>query len=513
MDREAERRSKDSAGDAPAGSTAYRSSGSALPPAAAPPIVPRLVACAVAVKILVTAWNGAVFDGRTYDWSHHADRAETGGLAVDAMAYDAPTYYLTAPVYAAIGGVGNLRGEARERALLDFLRHTNLLYLGAFYVVWIYGVLPRVLASWSARAAAALLILALPGYQKLAAMSHPDNLHLLFATLVTYAWVRMPGVGTSPVPSHALPSAAPADAAPPALPANGVPFARHLRMAIVTGIAGLSRPFALAAVLVFGALNLAHLALTSHLGGAALARRVAVVAIVTAVLAGAWTACRGVSSGSWHAAYPRGYIERFDRRDFDYLSYLTTFYPRELVRIPNRQVNRLDAANFARGEYAPRNRFANSFFTTLYSETWGDHWLYFSGRRAVDRKVWAKRVLFVVALPLVPLLAWRMLRAAASIVRAAVQHGRAAVFDPHAALLLHFAAGAALFLYWQLGSALSPGKQSGIKFVYVAYLYAPAVTLCFVPPIRQRFARAWAAFLAVLFVAALPVAIYIPAWR
>jgi hypothetical protein len=436
-----------------------------------------------------------VFDGRTYDWNHHAERARAGGLAIDAMAYDAPTYYVLAPLYAAAAGTGDRRDAASERAHLGFLRATNVFYVASFYLLWIYGVLPRVLPSWRERSAAAMLILALPGYQKLAAMSHPDNLHVCLVTLLTFAWVRMPGVGTS------------------AQAATTVPFSRHLQMALVAGLAGLSRPFSVAAVAVFGAFNLAHLALTTPARGAALARRAAAVALVTAVVAGSWLVLRGMVAGSWSATYRHGYIERFDRRGFDYASYLTTFHLRELVTTPNRKINRKDQANFERGEFPPGNRYANSFFTTLYSETWGDHWLYFSGRRGVEKKKWAKRILFVVALPLVPLLAWRIGRAAASVVRRAAARPLEAVFDPAAVLLLHLVAGAALFLYWQLGSALSPGKQSSIKFVYIASLYAPAVTLCFVAALRERFARPWAVYLAALFVAALPVAVFVPGPR
>ena len=156
-------------------------------------------------------------------------------------------------------------------------------------------------------------------------------------------------------------------------------------------------------------------------------------------------------------------------------------------------------------------RLQNSFFTTLYSETWGDHWLYFSGRMGSDRKVFAKQVLFVIALPLIPLLALRFVRLAARLVREAVTRGPAVVLDPAAVLLLHVVAGAALFVAWQFGSALLPGKHSSIKFIYLAYLYAPAVTLCFVPRVGGGCFAPWVAYLTVLFVAALPVALY-PKW-
>lgn len=511
-----------------------------------------VVAVLVGVKLVVTAWNGVVFDGQTYDTLHHARRAADGGLKISAMAYDAPTYYLPALLYKelmqdrwraaasararerkAAAQSERAREEERKRGtkkssgreataetgddatyskqrrnvestarspFLEFLRWTNIFYVGAFYLLWIYGVLPRVLPDWNRRLPAALLILALPGYQKLAMMSHPDNLHLLAATLCTLVWVRMPGVVASPEGA----AGALVDRAAP--PSSG-----HWKMALVAGLSGLTRPFAAATVAVFTAVNLVHLAISNRYDPALVLRRGLALVMLTAVIAGSWFTWRGVVSGTWREAYREGYIEQFDRGSFDYFQYLTTFHFAELLEVPNRQINRLDEANYRRHGHDPDNRYANSFFTTLYSETWGDHWLYSSGRMGADRKVFAKRVLFVMALPLIPLLALRLARAAAALVREAFHRGPAVVQNPAAVLLMHLVAGAALFAAWQFGSALSPGKHSSIKFIYVAFLYAPAVTLCFVPRVREGCFAPWVAYLTALFVAALPVAAY-PKW-
>jgi len=506
------------------------------------------VAVLVGLKLAVTAWNCIAFDGQTYDTLHHARRAAVGGLRIDAMTYDAPTYYLPALLYKEFKQ-DQWRAEAAERArterttgepkhrakkdswknattgrdgdqryskqrrniertarspLLDFLRWTNFFYVGAFYLLWIYGVLPRVLPDWNRRLPAALLILALPGYQKLAMMSHPDNLHLLAATLCTLVWVRMPGVVA--VPEGGAGALVERIPPPASIDASG-----HWKMALVAGLSGLTRPFAAATVAAFTAVNLLHLAIANRRDRSLVLRRGLALVVLTAVIAGSWLTWRGVVSGTWREAYRKGYIEQFDRSRFDYFQYLTTFHLAELLEVPNRQINRLDEANYRRHGHDPDNRYANSFFTTLYSETWGDHWLYSSGRMGSDRKVLAKRVLFVVALPLIPLLAWRLVRSTAALLREAFQRGPAVVLDPAAVLLLHLLAGATLFAAWQFASALSPGKHSSIKFIYVAFLYAPAITLCFVPRVREACFGPWVAYLTVLFVAALPVAFY-PRW-
>ena len=467
-----------------------------------------IVALLVCVKLAATVWDCVAFDAQPYDAPKHLRRAAAGGLDVDKLSYDPPLYYLPASAFAAVKSerwrpgqraarreqqqqAGQRRHQGLTSPLLDFLRHTNIVYVGAFYLLWIYGVLPRVLPDWQRRTLAAMLLLALPGYQKLGVMPHPDNLHLAMAALCTFVWVRMPGVGATPESSSTSARS-------------------NLALALVTGLTGLTRPFAAATVASFAAANVAHLWLRRNSGVAAFLRRASLVLLLTGVIAGSWFAARGLASGTWREAYPRGYIEQFDRRGFDYVHYLTTFYFAEMLAVPNRQIARLDSDNWEKKGYVATNRYANSFFTTLYSETWGDHWLYFSGPNGHDLKVMVKRVIFVVALPLIPLLLLRFGSAAAALVRTAWQRGFAVALDPAAVLFVHFVVGATLFLWWQLGSALSPGKQSSIKFIYCAYLFAPAVTLCFTAALAPRRFNAWLAYLLVLFMAAAPMAVFVP---
>ncbi len=469
-----------------------------------------IVALLVCVKLAATVWDCVTFDAQPYDAPKHLRRAAAGGLEIGALSYDPPLYYLPASGFAAVKserwrpGQRAARREQQQQAgqrrqhgltspLLDFLRYTNIVYLGAFYLLWIYGVLPRVLPDWRCRTLAAMLLLALPGYQKLGVMPHPDNLHVALAALCTFVWVRMPGVGATPESSPTAPTAR-----------------SNLALALVSGLSGLTRPFAAATVATFAAANVAHLWLRRNGSAAAFVRRASLVLLLTGVIAGSWFAARGLAGGTWREAYPKGYIEQFDRRGFDYGHYLTTFYFGELLLVPNRQIARLDSDHWEKKGYVATNRYANSFFTTLYSETWGDHWLYFSGPNGHDLKVMVKRVIFVVALPLVPLLLLRFGSTAVALARNARQQGVAVALDPAAALFVHFVAGATLFLWWQLGSSLSPGKQSSIKFIYSAYLFAPAVTLCFTTAIAPRRANAWVAYLLVLFMAALPMAVFVP---
>ncbi|HYP91197.1 MAG TPA: hypothetical protein VEQ59_23690, partial [Polyangiaceae bacterium] len=167
-------------------------------------ITPRtgqlLIALLLLVKLLLLVWNAAVFDGRSFDTEYHADRAVFGGLKASRTTHDGPLYYLPARLAPRPYGVEPIerataaeegepqdvraerpprlaRAEKAYRAeLLDLLRYTNVLWLGAFYGLWIYWLFPRLLRGFQPWFLASLLLLALPGYQKLGVVAHPDNL-------------------------------------------------------------------------------------------------------------------------------------------------------------------------------------------------------------------------------------------------------------------------------------------------------------------------------------------------
>lgn len=191
------------------------------------------------------------------------------------------------------------------------------------------------------------------------------------------------------------------------------------------------------------------------------------------------------------------------RKTFDRVHFFSSFYIEALLEEPNRTMNRLD-----RKSPAPKNRYGNSFFTMAYSEVWGDHWLLFTSPSLTETKLWPKRVILTAALPLVPLFLLRFARGvalAASDVRRRVR-GRV---DTSAFLLLFLLLGAMLYLLWQQGGGgLSPGKNSGVKFIYVAYLAPFPIALAFLPALSAKRAAFWLAYFGLLFVLALPIAIW-----
>ncbi|MEM7676659.1 MAG: hypothetical protein AAF449_11720, partial [Myxococcota bacterium] len=147
----------------------------------------------------------------------------------------------------------------------------------------------------------------------------------------------------------------------------------------------------------------------------------------------------------------------------------------------------------------------NSFFTLMYSEVWGDHWLYYSGRTG-NKKQWPKRILFAVALPLILLLLWGWARTIGILMRRRAFKTR----WPVVVMALYALAGFALYVSWQTQGGLSPGKNSGVKFIYNAYLFPLGLAFAFVRPMSSRRFDAWVAYGLLLNLVALPIAWYWP---
>jgi hypothetical protein len=61
---------------------------------------------------------------------------------------------------------------------------------------------------------------------------------------------------------------------------------------------------------------------------------------------------------------------------------------------------------------------------------------------------------------------------------------------------------------WQTGPGLLPVKQSTIRFIYIAYLFPFLALLAFSRPPPPHLQRWCGVYLAVLFVASLPVAFF-----
>jgi hypothetical protein len=70
--------------------------------------------------------------------------------------------------------------------------------------------------------------------------------------------------------------------------------------------------------------------------------------------------------------------------------------------------------------------------------------------------------------------------------------------------------GTLLYLYWQTGPALLPGKNSTIKFVHIASLFGPTIALLFTRRLEVPAFNLLTCYFLLLFVAALPVAMFWP---
>jgi len=429
----------------------------------------RLITILLVLKGLVLIFNTATYSPhRGYDAGHHAWRARSAGLEMDKLAYNSPFYYLPAlpwvdlsrfydhgkprlNVPAEPDEVGaNYRGGGgrTDYTLLGLLQGLNVVYVLGAYLAWIVGILPLVARSRRTWFLASLLVLALPGFEKAAVMAHPDVLLIFMSSvtfLLTIRWLNR----------------------------HPTRFTRNIALAVLAGLTGACRPFAVVPLLILWVLNIGMLirdAIASARSGASsrmatisrLCAKVAVVSLIAVALSSSWWVFRYAHTGEVLNAYQDGYIVRFAplKEDYDYTHYYTSFYFDQLLEVPNR-------ATFGhRPSLYPKH---NSFWTQLYSEFWGDHYLYFSGpKNSVEAKLWVKRVLFVVALPL-SFLMW--LGTITGTLRAIADAVRRRIFL-HPALFMSaiFWGGFLLFLTWQGTAGLLPGKNSTIKFLYIAWL-------------------------------------------
>lgn len=483
-----------------------------------------IIATLLCIKLLVLFWNAVQFNGKVYDQGHHQDRALFGGLRAGKMAYNPPLYYLPALlvhrppevplVERSTKSVGDddealaSREAAKspagpaERAhkakLIKLLRYTNVLWDSLIYAGWICFAFPRLLRGFRAWFLASLLLLAFPGFQKLGVMVHPDN---AFASLTTvgvcvWLWVRERFF------------------------AGRLAFQQLLAFAVAAGAVGLTRPFSIVTV---GMLSLALLLYLVRLEGLRWPRlllRGALLFAIVGVLAGSWYVYRWRYTGHITNAYRDHYMETFEKRrpGFSYARYFTTFHFGELLESPNRRMGGGSTSIYA------NNPHANSFFTLLYSEVWGDHWLYFSGNQAREGKLWPKRTLLAVAIatpPVFALLAAGYVVDLARRARRTLSERRAeSLWKKLGALIerleldwvpLGIAGfGVLLYLYWQTGPALLPGKNSTIKFVYISSLFGPTIALLFKRRLSVLSFNLLSCYLLLLFIVALPVAMFWP---
>lgn len=485
-----------------------------------------LIAVLLCVKLALLVWNAVVFEGKVYDQSHHEDRALFGGLRPGKMAYNPPLYYLPAllvkrppevplverSITGNSGGDDDEEAAAREakksRAGLEeavhkakqmkLLRYSNLFYASLTYLGWICFAFPRILRGFRGWFLASLLMLSLPGLEKLAVMVHPDNAFAGLVTLAVCAWLFVRD----------------------RFRAGTLGFRLLLGFAVAVGCIGLTRPFSIAPVAVLTVALMLYLFRLEGRRWLRLIPRAAALLTIVGVLSGSWYVYRWHTSGQVTNAYRDRYIETFAMRrpGFDFVGYFSTFHVKELLEAPNRKM-----AGGTSNIY-DNNPHANSFFTLFYSEVWADHWLYFSGKKGKEGKLWPKRTVLAVALgtpPIVLLLAggfvhdlWSRSRRALADAKAKQLGARLAELLKRVELdlvLLGIAGlGCLLYLYWQTGPALLPGKNSTIKFVYVASLVGPTLALLFRRRVPAFIFNVLAGYFLLLNVVALPVAIFWP---
>jgi hypothetical protein len=437
----------------------------------------KVIAVVLVLKAAILIVNASSYrSNRQYDFYHHIWRARSAGLEMGKMAYNSPLYYLPllpfvdlSRFYVGLKPVLGLKGSNEERRkderLLDGLRWLNAGYVMGGYLIWICGIFPRLASSRRTWLLASLMLLALPGVQKAAVMAHPDVLLFFLAPLTFYLTIRW-----LPEPSR---------------------FGRHLTLAVLAGLTGACRPFAIVPMLLCWALNVAMLVrpvLEQLRAGAAqrvarLARlggKLAAVSLVTASLCTAWWAFRYAQTGELMNAYSDKYIARYQplRADFDFRHYYSSLYWKEILSVPSRA----DVGS----EPSHARTKNNSFWTLLYSETWGDHLLFFSGsKNGVESKLWVKRLLFVAALPATLLLGLGVVTGSVRAVLSAVR--RRVLLDPTLFMAATFWLGFALFMYWQATAGLLPGKNSTVKFMYISWLVPFGIGAA----ASQRLGAAW----------------------
>jgi hypothetical protein len=484
-----------------------------------------IIALLLCIKLVLLVWNAKVYDGVSYESAHHADRAMFGGLKPGKLAYDPPLYYLPARLVSRPPDVPLVerssdgtttpkrkRQSKLERAfraeLLDVLRYSNVLWVGFFYVAWIGYAFPRLLRSRGAWFLASLLLLAVPGYQKLAAMSHPDNLFAAASAFAVCAWLWL---------RERFEKARANDVAAAELGRRALRYL--LGFALAIALVGLTRPLALSYVMVLTVLALVYTARFSAGRWSALARAALVVSLI-GVLSTGWYVLRWSQTGAVLASVRDEVTEQYRplRAGFPYVRYFRSFYIGELWETPN------DGFGATAEGADPRQAHANSFPTLVHSEVWGDHWLSFSGPKNNETKAWPKRISVAVAAftPLVTLLmlaAWLWsfgvrVRQNWRTTGATSAFGRlkklAATFEIELALSAICLIGVASYLWWQTGPALMPGTNSSVKFIHMAAFLPAAIALPLTRPPERWLTMLLGAYLLVLFCAAFPVAMYWP---
>jgi hypothetical protein len=444
------------------------------------------------VKAAISVWNAWFTHDLTYDRADHLFRIKHSLWTLEGHSYDPPLYYLPAHLYRQI--VGNTVSDA---SLIKVLRFENLGILLLSYTCWIYVIIPRMFRDWRSRTIASVLLLAIPTYQKVAQLAHPDNLHFGLASAAFAFWITLWGQRSE----HSAATTRSWQV-------------KLVALAILIGATGMTRPFAAVSVLVLWAATM--VLISRRWGNASWPkwRDMVVVSAIAATLSSSWFVYRKLETGVVGGTYNDNYIKKYARHraSVKLLPYFSTFYFGALLREPNRDFATLDTE----AKTAFQSKYGNSFPTIAYSEFWGDHWSYFSGRPkagsawAVEEKSWPKRVAFVVALPLSVFLALRFFASVLHTVRLARKNWESEF--PALVLIFYLLMGSGLFLWWQSGAGMTPGKNSSIKALYNAHLIAPLVLIPLLRPLHERLFAGILFWTTLVAAVSLPLVIFWPQW-
>jgi hypothetical protein len=445
-----------------------------------------VIGVALVIKLLIVVWNAVTYNNTTYDFHRHKGRAAAAGLRVSKSTYNQPLYYLQCLPFVEDIQKAKIKEGYTHRDLINFLRFANVPYIFLFYILWLYFIIPRLIPDWKAASIASMVLLGFPGFQKLAVMSHPDNLVLALsaAGIAFWLWFRGRSFTTA-----------------------WRDWAAVIGFGVIVGLLGLTRPFAAAPVFVLSVAGVLAIAQGRRLFSVGFLSRAAVFTLIVGTLSLSWFVYRWHETGWIKAGYDENWVGQFRpyRKDLDRVHYFTSFYFADLIREPNM----LNEAFGYNGKPKVTNDMSNSFLTIAYSEFWGDHWLYFSSSRwRTEQKLWPKRVLFVVAFLILPLLAVRFFGGVRTSMRRMIR--REPDGDVDALLVLYVLLGGALYFYWLTGEALLPGANTPIKFIYNAHLMPVIVAIAFLNDLGPRRYNAWFVYSALVFITALPVATFWP---
>jgi hypothetical protein len=445
-----------------------------------------LVAFALFIKLALLVWNAAAYNNNPYDFHWHKSRAASAGLRVGAMEYNPPLYYLPALPFVEDIAKSKVKEGFTSGDLVKLLRFTNLAYLFLFYICWIYLIIPKLITNWTGATIASLVLLGFPGFQKLGVMTHPDNLLVGLSALGLAYWLWFRKRSSR---------------------SGWRDWAAVAGFGLIVGLVGMTRPFAAVPVFVLSLGGVIALARERGLFSWAFFSRAALLAVLVGTISLSWYVYRWNEIGTFKAGYNERWVGPFRayRDDLDRVHYFTSFYFTDLLREPNL----LNEAFGYNGKPKASNDMSNSFPTIAYSEFWGDQWLYFSSPKyRTEGKLWPKRVLFVVALLMLPMLGLRFVGGVFTTGRRLARGDPDA--DADALMVLYFLLGVALYFYWLMGDALLPGANTPIKFIYNAHLVPVFVTVAFFKDPGPGQFNAWLAYAGVVFFAALPVAMFWP---